>query len=227
MLSTQLTGDEAPLVAEWIEYDRSFDSTGHRIRAQSVRTLRHPTTHAFRSADPDLLTAKGYVVAEGGAVTYYAPDVDVLLSEQFAATHCFHLERSPIDHPNSIGVAFQPISWFTKQQYPSTAADAAAAAAGPHSRVFANEAYADWLVFEHPQLAGRIAYDSRFELLTSRQLGSVTEFRNRVDGWRSTIRGYSVLVLNRDDDAQPIKALLRAKEARVVLRRGSVVVLRR
>jgi hypothetical protein len=93
--------------------------------------------------------------------------------------------------------------------------------------VFANEAYADWLVFEHPQLAGRIAYDSRFELLTSRQLRSVTEFRNRVAGWRSTIAGYSVLVLNRDDEAQPIKALLRTHEARIVLRRGPIVVLRR
>jgi hypothetical protein len=93
--------------------------------------------------------------------------------------------------------------------------------------VFANETYADWLVFEHPQLAGRIAYDSRFELLTTRQLRSVTEFRNRIDGWHATLRGYSVLVLNRDDDAQPIKALLRAREARIVTRRGSVVVLRR
>jgi hypothetical protein len=127
----------------------------------------------------------------------------------------------------TIGVAFEPISWFTKQQYPAATGNAAATAVGPHGRVFANETYADWLVFEHPQLAGRIAYDSRFELLTTRQLRSVTEFRNRIDGWHATLRGYSVLVLNRDDDAQPIKALLRAKEARIVMRRGSVVVLQR
>ena len=74
---------------------------------------------------------------------------------------------------------------------------------------------------------GRIAYDSRFELLTSRQLRSVTEFRNRVNGWRSTIGGYSVLVLDKVDDHQPIRALLRAREARVVARRGPVVVLQR
>jgi hypothetical protein len=127
----------------------------------------------------------------------------------------------------TIGVAFEPVSWFTKQEYPAAAGDAAAAAARSHGRVFANEAYADWLVFQHPQLAGRIAYDSRFELLESRQLRSVAEFRNRVAGWRSMLDGYSVLVLNRDDDAQPIKALLRAREARIVTRRGSVVVLRR
>jgi hypothetical protein len=127
----------------------------------------------------------------------------------------------------TVVVAFQPTSWFTKEQYPVGAENAAASAAGTHGRVFANERYADWLVFEHPQLAGRIAYDSRFELLTSRQLRSVTEFRNLVAGWRSTIRGYSVLVLDKEDDAKPIKALLRARAARVVLRRGPVVVLQR
>jgi len=53
----------------------------------------------------------------------------------------------------------------------------------------------------------------------------VVEFRNRVNGWRSTIGGYSVLVLDEVEDHQPIKALLRAGEARVLARRGPVVVL--
>ena len=124
----------------------------------------------------------------------------------------------------TLGVAFNPSSWFT-QQYPVAAGNAAAAAAGTQGKVFANERYADWLVFEHPQLAGRIAYDSRFELLRSRQLRSVTEFRNRVAGWRSTIRGYEILVLDKVDDHQPIRALLRTGRARVVARHGPVVVL--
>jgi hypothetical protein len=124
-----------------------------------------------------------------------------------------------------VGVAFKPASWFT-QEYPPRLGDAAAAVAGSDGRVFANERYADWLVFEHPQLAGRIAYDSRFELLTTDQLSTITKFRNLVAGWRSTIRGYRVLVLDRRDDAQPIKALIKARAARVVRRKGEVVVLR-
>jgi hypothetical protein len=126
----------------------------------------------------------------------------------------------------TLGVAVNPVSWFT-QQYPVTAGNAAATAAGAHGRIFANETNADWLVFQHPQLAGRIAFDSRFELLKDRQLRSVTEFRNLVAGWRSTIRGYSVLVLDKVDDAKPIRALLRSGEAHVVVRRGPVVVLLR
>ena len=125
----------------------------------------------------------------------------------------------------TLGVALEPTSWFTQQQYPAAAKNAAATAAGSQGKIFANEQYADWLVYEHPQLAGRIAYDSRFELLKSSQLRSVTAFRNRVAGWRSTIRGYKVLVLDKVDDEQPIKALLRAREARVLKRQGPVVVL--
>ena len=125
----------------------------------------------------------------------------------------------------TLGVAFEPASWFT-ESYPAAAGNAAVAAAGPTGRVFANERYADWLVFEHPQLAGRIAYDSRFELLTSRQLRSVQEFRNLIAGWHRTVHGYPALVLDRQDDARPIAALVRTKGARVVTRRGPIVVLR-
>jgi hypothetical protein len=124
----------------------------------------------------------------------------------------------------TLGVALKPASWFT-QQYPVAAENAAAAAAGAHGKVFANERYADWLVFEHPELAGRIAYDSRFELLTSKQLRSVTAFRNLVTGWHSTIDGYGTLVLDRGDDRPPVHALLKARKARLVMRRGPVVVL--
>ena len=127
----------------------------------------------------------------------------------------------------TVAVAFEPATWFTRSQYPVTAADSAAAAANVHGRVFANEKYADWLVFEHPQLAGRIAYDSRFELLKSRQLQSVTAFRSRIAGWRATVRAYDVFVLDRVDDRRPVRALLRTGQARVVLRRGPVLVLRR
>lgn len=127
---------------------------------------------------------------------------------------------------STLGVAFEPDSWFTQAAYPESAESAVVAAAGTHGRVFANELYADWLVFEHPQLGGRIAYDARFELLTTRQLASVRAFRNLFAGWRTTVHGYPVLVLDRQDDARPIAALIRTKRARVVTRRGPIVVLR-
>jgi hypothetical protein len=39
---------------------------------------------------------------------YSAPDADVLLDEDFAATHCFHIEGADPEHPGQIGLAFAP-----------------------------------------------------------------------------------------------------------------------
>jgi hypothetical protein len=108
MLSTQLTSSDAPLVAEWIEYDRVLDSAARVVRSQHVRVLTHPTTHAFKSRPAEELAKSGYVLAEGGATTYFAPDADVLLSESFAATHCFRLVAPPPGQPQLIGIGLEP-----------------------------------------------------------------------------------------------------------------------
>ena len=108
MLASQLSSDEAPLFAEWIEYDRALDSTARMVRQQHIHTSRNPTTHAFRSRPAQLLDSLGYVVTGDSGTTYYAPDADVLLSESFAARHCFHLEAPPRGSANLIGVAFTP-----------------------------------------------------------------------------------------------------------------------
>lgn len=51
----------------------------------------------------------GYVVGdETSGWTYYGADETVLLSSQFAATHCFRLERDKAE-PNLIGISFRPI----------------------------------------------------------------------------------------------------------------------
>jgi hypothetical protein len=108
MLSSQLATADAPLFAEWIEYERGLDSTGRIVREQRVRTVQHPTTHAFKSRPVDELMKRGYVVEEGGATTYFAPDVDVLLSDAFASSHCFQLQSSPRGKAQLVGVSFQP-----------------------------------------------------------------------------------------------------------------------
>src|SRR5215467_4622375 len=110
MLTTQLVAEDAPLVAEWIEYDRAMDSTARLVRQQRIRTSKNPTTHAFKSLPAAELDSRGYVVSDTSSTTYYAPDADVLLSDVFAAAHCFHLVEPPrsAGASNLIGVAFQP-----------------------------------------------------------------------------------------------------------------------
>ena len=68
--------------------------------------------------------------------------------------------------------------------WPAAAADAAARAAGPTGRVFAEERFADWLLWERPDLRRRIAFDIRFELFDDSQFRRLARLhaRNGVPG---------------------------------------------
>ncbi|MDB4917057.1 MAG: hypothetical protein JWM95_4701 [Gemmatimonadetes bacterium] len=109
MLTSQLTSDDTPLFAEWVEYDRTLDSASKYVRQQHVRTTRNATTHAFRSVPANVLQARGYVVEDDGETAYYAPDAEVLLSDGFVNAHCFRLVAPPKDaDQNRVGIAFTP-----------------------------------------------------------------------------------------------------------------------
>lgn len=71
------------------------------------------------------------------------------------------------------------------------------AVADPGTRVFANERFAHWLLWRHPELAGRIAFDARFELLDADELKAIVRWRaHSGDEWRAAAAGYDFLVLD-------------------------------
>jgi hypothetical protein len=123
------------------------------------------------------------------------------------------------------GIAAKGDDWFTTH-YPPAAADAAAAAAGSTGLIFSNEKYSDWLLWAHSDLRGRVAFDSRFELLTSRQLRRVVEFRNRVGNALNLVGNYRVLVLDPRDESKVIASVVAERRARIIRRDPDVVVLR-
>lgn len=96
------------LDAEWITFRRQLAPSTEFVRSQEVRTTRSNTTHAFTSWNADSLAAQGYVVTNSAGSIYHAPDPDVLLSDSFAETHCFHLEPAPRDGAGLVGVGFTP-----------------------------------------------------------------------------------------------------------------------
>jgi hypothetical protein len=120
-------------------------------------------------------------------------------------------------------------SWYTRT-YPQQAAGrvAAAAAADPSIRVFANERYADWILFEHPELFGRIAYDARFELLSEQQLSAIAAFRaQRGPAWRRAANGYRILVLDPVRERAAARTLRSEPGVWTIIARPQVVVLGR
>ena len=128
-----------------------------------------------------------------------------------------------------VATVARPAAWFT-EPYPAAAADsvAAAAARDPHATIFADVAYADWLLWERPALVGRLAFDARFEQLSSRRISQIYNF-NDVYGssWRAATKGFRILVLSRAVSALPIAALLREPGARLLYSGHGVAVVER
>lgn len=109
--------------------------------------------------------------------------------------------------------------------WPAAAADRVAHS--PGARVFASERYADWLLWTHPELRGRIAFDARFEVQPAGTLARVSAFYHRRGrDWRSVARGYDVLVLEAARE-ELVRALAREPGTRTVYRDDEVVVLSR
>jgi hypothetical protein len=128
-----------------------------------------------------------------------------------------------------ISVAARDSRWFARPYSPGAAAAVESAArADPKVRVFADELYADWLLFEDPQLRGRVAYDIRFELLSSAQLKEIVAFRSEQGlDWQRVTRGYGLLVLDPGGDAGAVTLFKRLPGTRVLYRDSHVVVLQR
>lgn len=114
-------------------------------------------------------------------------------------------------------------------QWPSAAATAVArvAKADGSARIYANEQYADWLLMTHPELAGRVAYDVRFELLSGAQLKAIFRWRSQIGPtWVRAAQGARVLVLALPVERGIARVMIRAG-ARVLYRDGNLAVLLR
>jgi hypothetical protein len=110
----------------------------------------------------------------------------------------------------------------------ATAAVSSAAAADPSVRVFANEAFADWLLWEVPALSGRVAFDARFELLTSNQLHAIAHFRHQSSPrWLASAAGYRLLVLDSREEKRAVRTVLAEPRAKSLYRDADVAVLLR
>jgi hypothetical protein len=125
-------------------------------------------------------------------------------------------------------VGAKPASWF-ERDYPQAALAAVehANAASPDTLVFASTQYTDWLLLRVPELRGRIAFDTRFELLPRRRIEQLIDLKRQVEGSRAVVAPYGLFVLKQHDERLLIKGLLRSHEVRILHRGHGLVVLAR
>jgi putative flippase GtrA len=112
-------------------------------------------------------------------------------------------------------LAWPAKAYESRWSQPALAAVSEVVDADPDARVFASERYADWLLWEKPDLAGRVAFDVRFELYDDEQLQALFRYHNRIGAdWRSAAAGYEVVVLDRVADEELEAPLLASPGAR-------------
>jgi hypothetical protein len=103
-----------------------------------------------------------------------------------------------------------------------------AMSADPSLRVFADQRSADWLLWRAPNLAGRVAYDVRFELLSEQELRRLQLLTTAAGpSWKDEARGYRLLVLDAKDDPLTTKGFLAEPGRRVLYDDGTMVVILR
>jgi hypothetical protein len=126
--------------------------------------------------------------------------------------------------------AARPESWLTSSVYPAAAAKAvgAAAATDPTARIYSDVRFADWLLWTRPELAGRIAYDARFELLSNVELDRLYRLQNELTPqWKAAVADHRLVVLPRSQGAATARALMTEDGVRRIYRDSSVVILLR
>jgi hypothetical protein len=128
---------------------------------------------------------------------------------------------------SAAAVASKPSSWF-EGGYDARALEKVLSSANHNRglRIFADGRYADWLLWREPLLAGRVAYDSRLELLSAGQLHDLAAIAEvRAPGARTVLAGYRLLVLDTTSKASSL--LLEQPAIHVILRGRDVAVATR
>lgn len=105
--ATAVAGHEGRNPSAVNRYIRELRADGRTAVAESTWTEIRGA-RAYRSVPASVLAATGYVANVGDEYIYYAPDIHVLISESFLATHCFAMDTRSADNANRLGVRFRP-----------------------------------------------------------------------------------------------------------------------
>ena len=108
LTATQLSAGTRALDVDWQVFRFDLVRRSQRVNGRVVSSRTGATDRPFVSASADSLADDGYVIDEERERTFRAPDAAALLSNRFAATHCFRIDAPSRAHPQWVGIAFRP-----------------------------------------------------------------------------------------------------------------------
>jgi len=109
LLATVVARETGPAKMQALTYKRITTTTDERVTQQGTQLTSGYSNRPFvAAAEASFFARRGFMQEDASGRLYSAPDADVLLDEDFAATHCFHIQAADSDHPGQIGLAFGP-----------------------------------------------------------------------------------------------------------------------
>jgi len=103
----------------------------------------------------------------------------------------------------------------------------AALASDPTARIFPAEGTADWLLYELPEVRGRIAFDGRFEVYSRARFAQIRNYlRQSGPGWERFGRRYRIVVVDPERNANLFRTYS-ARRVRLLYRGPRVAVFDR
>ena len=110
LLATAITLEQHDYRFAKLQHLRVYDMRQHALRDIALREIETRGTAPWTSLPADSLRAKGYATEDDSGMTFFAPDLDVLLSPYFTEAHCFRVSHAdpPPASPGAIGLDFEP-----------------------------------------------------------------------------------------------------------------------
>jgi hypothetical protein len=109
LLATVVARDANTARMRVLAFERIMDGNSDRIQSQTVHKDSAMASKSFgASRRPGQFVTNGFARYTDAEREFYAPDADVLLSDQFASGYCFRIVNAPRGRPGHVGLGFEP-----------------------------------------------------------------------------------------------------------------------
>jgi hypothetical protein len=106
IMATQATLDRGALSAALLDYHRTRAPDGSTTLESLNLTELDSVTQLWSSPSARELARAGYIVQSGDSTNFRAPALDVMASDEFAASYCYRVTSTP--DSSAIAIAFEP-----------------------------------------------------------------------------------------------------------------------
>lgn len=110
LLATVITLEQHDYRFAKLQHLRLYDMRNRALRDITLREIESHGSAPWTSLPAEQLREKGYAIEDDSGMTFFAPDLDVLLSPYFTEAHCFRLTHADARtaSPGAIGLDFEP-----------------------------------------------------------------------------------------------------------------------